>query len=247
MSSEAKPRNGRVRQSTSRFDTSTTMHTTVLDGGAQSTDGENDVSAPSAYVVGAPAFPFEWFKHALAELKKKKTLPRRIDRSVWSNKLFPLSTHDLATTFQFLNLANPDRSPTAKLDQLVSALGTDEWKSCFSEILFTAYASIWARESNRTSAGELFQVFKDVYGVAAEDSRKAVAFFVHATRDAGISEGAFRSSTRNGPRNARQAKTSERTTIAQALIERLPPFDPEWSEDLKLAWFSSFKQLLDLT
>lgn len=84
-------------------------------------------------------------------------------------------------------------------------------------------------------------------GVAAEDSRKAVAFFIHATRDVGISEGAFRSSTRAGPQNVRQARKSERAMIAQILIDRLPPFDPEWRDNLKLAWFSTFKQLLDLT
>lgn len=246
MSPEAKPRTSRVTPPASTIDEPKAIDATFLDDAAQSTTEENDVSALFANAVGAPVFPFEWFKDALAELKKKKTLPRKIDRSVWGNKLFPLSTQDLATTFQFLKLANADRSPTMKLDELVSALDTDEWPSCFSEVLFTAYASIWAREANRTSAGELFQMFKEVYGVAAKDARKAVAFFVHATRDAGISEGPFRSSTRSGPRNARQAKKSERGIIAQALIERLPPFDPGWNDDLKLAWFSTFKQLLDL-
>lgn len=247
MSSEAKPQSGRTTHSTSSPDKPKPIDARVLDNAAQYTPRDSDISASLADAVGAPAFPYEWFKDALAELKKNRTLPRKIDRSVWNNKQFPLSTHDLATAFQFLNLANPDRTPTAKLDQLVSALDTDEWKSCLSEILFTAYASIWAREANCASAGELFQVFKDVYGVAAEDSRKAVAFFIHATRDAGISEGAFRRSNRTGPRNARQPKKSQRAIIAQALIERLPPFDPEWSDDLKLAWFSTFKHLLDLT
>lgn len=113
-----------------------------------------------------------------------------------------------------------------------------------NEVLFAAYAPVWAREASCAFAEQLFERFKQLYHVAGEDARKSVPFFVHAMRDAGITQGAFRTSTRAKPRAGKLVKKPDVRRSRKRCLNACRPSTSTRAMHSS-AWLSLLKQLLE--
>jgi hypothetical protein len=203
-------------------------------------------TAPGDALCSVPAFPFRWFRTAIAELKTSGTMPNRIDRSLWRYKHFGATNKELKSAFRFLGLIGEDDAPTHECETLIKAFGDKNWSLQLSKVLKGAYPEVMGLGIERASPAQIFELFRDRYKVRGAVARKAVTFFFHAAREAELPVGPFISSTRRSPLKARQG-SSPAETVAHELLARLPPFDPSWSEDMKVAWLSAFKELAERT
>jgi hypothetical protein len=101
-----------------------------------------------------------------------------------------------------------------------------------------------------------------------EIARKGVSFFLHAARDAGVAISPFLTKARplaarevgaasgaSMPRSSKFANESDTAAagtpssivLAEKLLQRLPEFDPTWSDELKSTWLSAFLELIPRT
>lgn len=202
------------------------------------------VATPDAVaraLVPAPTLPFNYFKLAIERLKAAGNLPHRIDRSAWSTKQFRASGALIVPAFQFLQLIDCEARPLDPLGALVASFGTDSWRDRLAEILRIAYSDTLALGIEKITPKDILELFKRRYDLDAVRGRMAVSFFVHATREAALDVGPFMSATTKPPsQNARMTVEKYRTTM----LARLPPFEDSWSEELKLAWFTAFNELV---
>ena len=213
---------------------------------AARTDGEGpsasvtpaaDVAAP----VSAPTLPFHYFKLAIARLRAAGNVPHKIDRSAWSTKQFRASGALIVPAFQFLKLIDSEGRPLDTLGALIASFGTKGWHAQLADILKTAYSETLALGIERVTPKDVLELFKRRYDLDAVQARMAVSFFVHATREADMDIGPFMSATtKPPPQGARMTVETYRVTM----LSRLPPFEDGWSEELKLAWFTAFNELV---
>lgn len=216
----------------------------------------------------APDIPFRWFKVAVSFFKQQDLMPNRVDRSAWASRLHGADIQRVLSTFCFLDLVTDAGRPTGRLHELVRAYGTDGWSTALNAVLQTAYAPIFAADLSTVSAGGLFDAFRNTYGTESEGARKAVNFLIHAARDAEIPLSPFLTAnfkTRKGgsvqashgtgkdiaeagstPRsgNMRRHTSIPADATIDKLLARLPEFDPTWTDELQLAWFTSFLELI---
>ncbi len=201
-----------------------------------------DRAAPAASIRrAAPVFPFRYLRIAIEALKAAGALPHQIDRSVWSNKHFGITDEDLLPAFCFLGLIDDARRPLPLLGQLVDAFATPQWPQQLERMLQGAYGDILAVGIDQASPKHILEVFRKRYALTPVRARIAASFFVHAARESQLDVGPFLTSPRAAPVSPQAQASRER--IARMLLARLPPFDEDWSDDLKLAWLASFKEL----
>jgi hypothetical protein len=188
----------------------------------------------------APTLPFHYFKLAIERLKAAGNLPHRIDRSAWSTKQFRASGFLIVPAFQFLQLIDDEGRPLDALRTLIASFGTETWREQLSATLKVAYSDLLALGIEKATPRDVLELFRQRDGLDAIRARMAVSFFVHATREAGLDIGPFMSATIKPPSpNARMSVDTYRSTM----LARLPTFDDNWSEELKLAWFTAFNEL----
>jgi len=198
----------------------------------------------------------------------KQGIPSRIDRTVlgW---LSPAGQAQLVLALRFLGLTEDQGAPTEKLEDLAAAQGPLRQK-LLRETVTSAYRHVLGGLNlQKATSGQLEDQFKKA-GASGVTLRKCVAFFVTAMDDSGIGHSRYTAKRHAGrPIGARSARNevagSEREQTAGikepdrpvaelrredprivALAERLPVFDPTWSDDVKTKWFEAFQSLLDL-
>jgi hypothetical protein len=216
------------------------------DDAASSVDETASTTAPSTsdpdhrLPLTPPVLPFRYFKLAIERLKAAGNLPHRIDRSAWSSKQFLASGTQIAPAFQFLRLTDDEGRPLETLVATIASFGTDEWRERLGQVLSAAYVDVLAIGIDKATPRDILLLFRRHYTMDAVTGRMAVSFFVHATRDAQIDVGPFLSTTTKPPPPKPRTTPEEfRTTM----LERLPPFEDAWSDDLKLAWLTAFNEL----
>ncbi|MDX2273968.1 MAG: hypothetical protein NW206_00835 [Hyphomonadaceae bacterium] len=214
---------------------------------------------PRATAFKPPDVPYEAFTRAL-RLFKEGGLPARVDRSVLSPR-FGAKAVGVIAAFQFLGLADAKGATGDASGQLVDALDQEQWPRVFSPILESAYAPIFEIDLATATLHQLNEQFATAYGISGEGRRKTVFFFISAARDAklDLSNYLFENSRiRGGPRErsarpaTRRRKERASTEVEpmrgsaalEALVEKFPDFDPAWPDEIKQAWFVSFRELM---
>ncbi len=221
----------------------------------------------SARRLGLPPYvSYAAFRRFIDSLKQG--IPSRIDRSVvgW---LSPAGQAQLILALRFLGLTGQNGDPTEKLEDMAVAQGPLRQK-LLRETVTGAYRHLLGGLNlQKATRSQLEERFKKA-GASGVTLRKCIAFFVGAMDDSGIAHSQYTAKRHAGrPIGARSARNKaagrEREESAGineldrpvaepgredprivALVERLPVFDPTWSDDVKAKWFEAFQGLLDL-
>jgi hypothetical protein len=208
-----------------------------------------------------PTVPFRSFKIALSVFKDQGTIPVKFDRSIWSNKLYSTNLREILEAFRFLGLMDSTSAPTPAFEALVSAYDTVEWPAELRGLLERSFEPLLASHISTLTAGGLLKVVRTIYGTEREDTRKCGNFFIHAAREAAMDIGPFvLNSSRSRWTNVRRDKsrreplspqddasdvTGETGELpAQLLIQKLPPYEADWPDDIKRQWFGAYNELI---
>ncbi len=194
----------------------------------------------------------------------RKTLPNRIDRTLMKS----VAGGDQAriiSALQFLKLIKEDGKPRAGFEHLRDAKTEDEVKAAWADVLREAYSDVFnALDLSSATQGQLEETFKDAYKIQGDTVRKAITFFLHLARSAGIPLSSYFKATRKrGPRTPGTPKQKAQQTIRpngvgeqdeepydnrnaeidRLLLDKFPAFDPTWSSEVQAKWFDAFGKL----
>jgi hypothetical protein len=139
---------------------------------------ETRMSPKTAERSKYPYLPFSTFR-TLLEKMEKEGVPGRIDRTYLGYTSGIMQTYLIATLRSF-GLIDENNSPTDELVKLAKA--GDERPAALRPLIETHYSRQLALGRNAT-AGQLDEAFKPLQG---ETKRKAITFFLHAAKYAGI-------------------------------------------------------------
>jgi len=213
------------------------MARTLTEEPAWGVCGDNNVSTGSG---SPPTIPFRFFRIAIGDFKAAGALPDRIDRSTWPNKRAVGTSEQIVSAFQFLDLVDDNARPSDRLSELVACFGTPDWPLKVRAMLEHAYDELIKLGLDRSTSKSAMDLLKAHYGLDPQRARTATAFYVHASRDADAPLSPFIAAA---PKLQASRKATARSPSQSDLLERLPPYDETWSEDLKIAWLSAFKEL----
>lgn len=201
------------------------------------------VEPASTIQPAAPVFPFRYFRIAISALKTAGALPHHIDRSVWSNKHFNLTDENLLPAFRFLGLIDEQRRPLPLLADLVASFDTHAWAQHLQVMLNGAYGDIVSVGIERASPKLILELFRKRFGLDAVRARVAAGFFVHAARESQIDVGPYLAAPQKQTSSGPKSRTT-REGMTKLMLDRLPPFDETWNDELKLAWLSAFRDIV---
>ena len=211
-----------------------------------------------------PYLPYTTFRNFLASLKAG-AIPSRIDKSLLDRYSGSMQSW-LIAALKFFGLTDETGKPRPELESFVES--DDEGrKKLWRQIFDKSYGPlISGLDLSRATPGELSERFAS-QGLSGETLSKCHSFFAAAAEDAGIAladhlkaRGKF-----SGPRRSRKNRnegflgelppaeppsvppSSPQKTVREMLLEKFPPFNPEWSEDIQAKWFSGFEKLMKST
>ncbi len=189
-------------------------------------------------------------------------IPARFDRSFWGRRFSGTTRSQLTAALLFLGLINISGTPTNRLKLLVDAKDvkkTDILKqTCMEGFDFLFKGSF---DPKTATPAQLQQVFHNNFQISSSVSRKCIKFFVDMANDAEISLSPFitkqyrayskASVKKTGSKTARNTlvpqnveEVPDRTSWDKLLLNKFPSFDPSWSDEVKMKWFSAFDELL---
>jgi hypothetical protein len=116
----------------------------------------------------------------------------------------------------------------------------------------------------RTTLSELQEYFAQA-GVTGDTLRKSMAFFMKASKDAGLTLSPHIKKTPGRPRGTTKEKRKttsipnglpsdpkdlssfqgQNISLEQMLLSKFPSFDPAWADDVKTKWFEGFNKLME--
>ena len=123
------------------------------------------------------------FDNFLNWLKEMKIVPSQIDRSLWSSKFSGSNGSQLMSGLRFLGLLD-DESPTTGLEPLAMADDATR-KDLLRAILEQAYGEGLIKDLPRMTPGLLDKKLGEL-GTTNPTHRKAVSFFVNASKAVGL-------------------------------------------------------------
>jgi hypothetical protein len=213
-----------------------------------------------------PYVSYRTFLNFLAGLQQ--TMPARIDRSYWGDRLSGSTGTQLVSALRFLDLIDVNGFPTVKLRQLVTGRGGQRTE-LLKQITHESYSFFFLSQADPQAAtyAQLEEAFHGNYQIASDVARKCIKFFIGLASDGGMKLSPF---VTKKTRNARQSATIKKPTrtldkknaieipqqvglipngigLDRLLIDKFPGFDPSWPDDVKLKWFSAFDELLKRT
>jgi hypothetical protein len=158
-----------------------------------------------------PYMSFQTFWRFIEELRSKP-LPPQIDRSLMRSKS-GTDQANLNAALDTFRLVGPGGEVRPELKALVEG-DEDGRRRVLAEMLWRYYDQPLAVSRQNGTQQQLLEAFRDAYGMSAADTRrKAMTFFLHACREAGIELSPYFPSTRAGsgaPGTARPRKTPRR-------------------------------------
>jgi hypothetical protein len=197
-----------------------------------------------------------------------QTIPARIDRSYWGDRLSGSTGTQLISAMRFLDLIDVSGFPTLKLRQLVGSKGSQR-TDVLKQITRESYSFFFKSQTdpNSVTYSQLEECFHENYQVASDVARKCIKFFISLSDDGGMKLSPF---VTNKTRSAKaQAGTKKQPRVVdkkagteipqqpagipngigldKLLIDKFPGFDPSWPDDVKVKWFAAFDQLLKRT
>jgi hypothetical protein len=175
-------------------------------------------------------------------------LPSRIDRSVVSS-LSGAVQGQLISALRYFNLIGLDGQLNQSLRALVAAEGLER-QQLLKSMITDSYRFVFegSIDLERATMGELSELFAEQQ-ITGETMRKAIGFFLAICRAAGIRLSTQLARVRRRRINGRRfQKITERNSggqnrqdsgskPSQQGLPKLPPFDSEWSDEIKLRWF----------
>lgn len=222
---------------------------------------KSSIGKPAAMAATAlpPAIPYRSFKIALSVFKDQQ-IPKQLDRSAWSNKLYNTNVREIIEAFRFLGLIDSASSPTPAFASLVAALNGRGWPKALREVLERSYHPLLAGSATTLKTGGLLRAFRVTYGTQAEDTRKRCNFFMHAAREAALETGSHLLANGGArlvdgrrdrkaidpvqPHSARPAGAGSPEEIVSDLLLRLPAYDAGWPDEIKRLWFGAYHDLV---
>jgi hypothetical protein len=169
----------------------------------------SDSKSPSKTERTTPAYiPWKTFISYVASLKNT-TVPHTLDSTVRPSSMAGGLWRQLTSSLQFLGLIDHAKVTSDALAKLVKASGTSDWKKAVVDHVLPAYAAITEGVPiDRASSGQLEKGFRTVGGVDGQMLDKAVRFYLHALKDAGVrySDHLAMRKDRGGPKKPRQTK-----------------------------------------
>jgi len=183
-------------------------------------------------------------------------LPSRIDRSV-VRSLSGAVQGQLISSLRYFNLIGLDGQLNQSLHALVSAEGSER-QQLLKSMITDSYRFVFkgSIDLERATMGELTELFAGEQ-IKGETMRKAIGFFLAICRAAGIRLSTQLAPVRRRRINGRRSQTMpERNSGGQHLQDngvkpsqqsgpKLPPFDSEWSDEIKLRWFDLLEKWID--
>jgi hypothetical protein len=198
----------------------------------------------------------------------QQTMPARIDRSYWGDRLSGSTGTQLVSALRFLDLIDLNGFPTVKLRQLVASRGSQR-SELLKQITHESYSFFFLSQVDPQSAtySQMEEVFHDNYQIASDVARKCIKFFVGLAGEGGMKLSPFVTKKSRTIRQATAVKKPARTldknigteipkhsgqipngtTLDKLLIDKFPGFDPSWPDEVKLKWFAAFDELLKRT
>ena len=198
-------------------------------------------------------------------------LPHQIDKSIMKN-MSGANQSWILSCLKFLRLTSDGNKPTENFRQLVSVDGEDR-KELMKDIIIEAYSFIFQAagfDIKTATPQQLYDQF-DSTGVVGDTKKKSVRFFMNAVKYSGIeisshlhgiqlrtrsattnrkpkrptgSNGNHESKDRVGQNTPNKEKDEfSKQTFNQYLLEKVPPFNPEWSEESLQKWLDTVKAL----
>jgi hypothetical protein len=201
--------------------------------------------------------------------------PSRVDRSVLG-KFSGIVGSQLLTTLRFFGHIDGHGKPSKYLEDIVAAYGSEQWPKVLEEQLRRAYGPVFELDLKTASPAQFTETFKSAYPAEGDTLRKALTFFLNGARDAQIPINTLitkNKKPRSGaPRKQRSAKpvsggqsgnhakaqdkqhdksdhgTDETlSTFKRDLLNKFPPYDPSWPDNIKAEWFKGFDQFMQMT
>jgi hypothetical protein len=160
-----------------------------------------------------PYLPFKTFWSFVEELRSKP-LPPEIDRSLLRTKS-GTDQANLISAFKAFGLISETQAVEANLRQLISADESGA-KSILQGLLRSRYPRQFELSEQNGTEKALNDSFEEDFGVTADTRRKAVTFFLQASRFAGIKLSPHFPVTRLGsgrPAGIRPKQTAKRKTL----------------------------------
>jgi len=212
-----------------------------------------------------PYVSYRTFHNFIERLQEQ--MPSRIDRSYWGEILSGSTGIQLMAALRFLNLVDANGKPLERLKPLVSARG-EQRAQLLRIIAYDAFSFVLESSLDLESAtySQLVEVFHNTFQLTDDVSRKCVKFFIALASDAGMPISQFITKRTRSAHTASGTKviskkvgnrTNRNTIVPQVvdeipnisswnglLLSKFPNFDPSWSDDLKLKWFTAFDELL---
>jgi hypothetical protein len=171
--------------------------------------------------LSAPYTAFASVKTALSQFKEHGA-PSRVDRTVLPTFSGAVGGQ-VVTALRFLKLIDNGNNSRPELDQLVAAVGTDEWPKVLREILGEAYTALLQMNLETASPSQFTEAFRREYPATEDVSRKQMTFFLNAAREAEIKISPYilrNKKPRTNGTKKRQARPTEPPTAA--------PQSPAW-------------------
>jgi hypothetical protein len=212
-----------------------------------------------------PYVSYRTFRNFLERLQQR--IPSRIDRSYWGDILSGSTGTQLMAALRFLDLIDANGKPTEQLRPLVMARG-DSRAKLLRELTDGAYDFVVNGSLDLESAtyAQLGEIFNNTFQMTDDVSRKCVKFFIALSGDAGMPLSPFITRRTRATRSVAGTKkparkpagrTNRNALVPQVaeeipenfswhsmLLSKFPDFDPSWSDDIKIKWFSAFDELL---
>lgn len=197
------------------------------------------------------------------------SIPARIDRSYWGDRFSGSSGTQLMAALRFLDLTDGNDHPTIKMRGIIGTRGGDR-VVMVKQIVQSAYGFIFDGHMDPQTAtyAQLEEAFHVHYQIASDVARKCIKFFIGIAGEGNIPLSPFITSktrsSRSGsvsrklPRKANTKKiqngpppvvesTHDGINLDKLLIEKFPSFDPGWTDEIKLKWFTAFDELVKRT
>lgn len=162
-----------------------------------------------------PYLPYKTFRNFLERLAPG--IPTHIDRTTMRSFSGAAQTQ-LLTALKSLGLINQDETPTAALEPLVQAIASGD-KAGLRSFLAGAYPWLFEDFDLTKATPKSLAARFDGQGVSGDTTRKSIAFFLAAARDAEISlstyiKSATRVSRARGPRRMTREGNGHRPDLA---------------------------------
>ncbi len=133
------------------------------------------------------------------------------------------------TAIKFLGMTDGGGNATPLLRKMVEAFETDAWPGELGRVLRHAYAPLFKMNLETVSASQFNENFRAAYPGADDSSRKAVTFFLNATREAEIKVSTYlmkNKKPRSGPSKRRSTRAANGVRTSDASNPPPPPPPP---------------------